>query len=210
MENLPNLLDDFQTHPTSCYDFARLAKEEDLDLSISSVKWGVLTAAALVDSVNPCAIAVLLILLGGLVMSTVPPANEESNPSGDDATNKSDSGTPKPDQRDSNANESSIHDIEDAMDSATGGAPEQVDEINQEAGVIEATCTDSPEESDIHADGKQTTKDSTPKAIHDVDLQSRRRRAFFCGMAFITSVFIAYYLLGFGLFSAVSSTNASR
>ena len=157
MGNLPNLLEDFQTHPTGCYDFARLAKEEGLDFSISGVKWGVLTAAALVDSVNPCAIAVLLILLGGLVMSTVPPTNEESSPSGDDVTNKKDSGTPTPDQRDSIANESSMHDIEDAMDSATGSAPEEVDERTQEAGIIEASM-DSPEESDINAEASKLAK----------------------------------------------------
>jgi cytochrome c biogenesis protein CcdA len=39
--------------------------------------------------------------------------------------------------------------------------------------------------------------------------RSHRRRAFLSGMAFILAVFLAYYALGFGIFTAVAMTQAS-
>ena len=102
-ESLAPLLRDARADPPPCYDFDLLGVQV-VDASENPLNWGVLTAAALVDSINPCAIAVLLILLGGLVMSVVPPTpaaaaaaaaaaaeevNQNPSPPGDDKENPS-------------------------------------------------------------------------------------------------------------------------
>jgi glutaredoxin len=94
-------IQDLQSQPTACYDFATLL-EENPDLADSNLHWGVLTAAALVDSINPCAIAVLLILLGGLIQSVVPatPATEQVHPEQPASTTQSSSQVPEGDQPD--------------------------------------------------------------------------------------------------------------
>jgi len=196
-------IQELQTAPTTCYDFAKLNDDPNLEINVSDVQWGVLTAAALVDSINPCAIAVLLILLGGLVMSVVPPAPATAQvhpaPSGNEgvirpssppaaaaaaATTTTEQVSPEPG-----------HEEEIIRPDTPPAATEQ---LHPETSRDEETAAvTSGTESQI-SDGGSTSR-----------RESRRRRAFLSGMAFILAVFIAYYALGFGIFAAVSSTQVS-
>jgi cytochrome c biogenesis protein CcdA/glutaredoxin len=199
-------IQELQSNPTTCYDFARLL--EDLDLEIGGVQWGVLTAAALVDSINPCAIAVLLILLGGLVMSVVP---EEVHPESSSTSRLAIHPVPMDDQPESpeykkeeteseqetkkNERETETSDLDVERMAVCSGDEEVISPSTASAAVAAIIATDS--------------QNGTAASSSVSERNSRRRRAFISGMAFILAVFIAYYALGFGIFTAVSSTQAS-
>lgn len=194
--NLLPLLQELQATPTACYDFARLLKENP-DLANSHLHWGVLTTAALVDSINPCAIAVLLILLGGLIQSVAPPTptNEQAHPEQPGAnTSRSSSQVLQGDQPEDSGktaketdNKSLVED-EEVVSSSVGAEDEDL-----------AAANNSLDDAQ-HGEDAQNT---------EAEGRSRRRHAFLSGMAFISSVFISYYTLGFGVFTVISSTKVS-
>lgn len=249
-------IQELNSEPTPCFDFATLL-EEHPELADSDLHWGVLTAAALVDSINPCAIAVLLILLGALVQSVVPaaPNTEQVHPEGPASTSPSSSQLPNGDQAgesDNKKGETAMLDVEDAKTNepeTTALGEEKAMTVNSELPEDdqpgdsdtrkgETILTDEEEakmngpDSTLLSEEKAMTANSV-SAKQEVDVaaeansshhdakrnpdgedakrgsQARRRRAFLSGMAFIASVFISYYALGFGVFAAVSSTKAS-
>lgn len=197
-----------QSQPARCYDFAALLKENP-DLADSNLHWGVLTAAALVDSINPCAIAVLLILLGGLVQSVIPaaPTTEQVHPEQPSSSLQSSSQVSKgvqPDKSGDNMTETMVANEEEVMakeiENKTPGKDEEMAESS-----VGATNEDVGDMNDPQESAQQDT--DTENSARE--RQSRRRRAFLSGMAFISSVYISYYALGFGVFTAVSSTKVS-
>jgi cytochrome c biogenesis protein CcdA/glutaredoxin len=200
-DNLLTILERLSPHPTGCYDFARLAQEEELDLSISDVNWGVLTAAALVDSINPCAIAVLLILLGGLVMSAIPPDSQQQVvPSPDAASSDGHSDEERP-PVESGILESNRDENEEKDHRHEAGS-------RNTSGQSRPSETNAGDRSDIEESQNSKPTDSD-RVANSTEAKYYRRRAFLSGMSFIFSVYIAYYLLGFGIFSAISSTKVS-
>jgi len=249
-------IQELNSEPTPCFDFAALL-EEHSELADSDLHWGVLTAAALVDSINPCAIAVLLILLGGLVQSVVPaaPSTEQVHPEGPASQSPSSSRFPNGDQAGASDNEkvaTLMLDVEEAKTNepeTTSLGVEKAMAINSELPEDDQPGdsdtrkgeTISTDEEEAMVNGPESTllgeekpmSANSMSAQQDVDVaaeansshhdansnpgskdskkerQSQRRRAFLSGMAFIASVFISYYVLGFGLFAAVSSTEVS-
>ena len=213
---LPRLQElDQQSMSTECYDFEKLL-EEHPELAETNLHWGMLTMAALVDSINPCAIAVLLILLGGLIQGTVPvvppakttdqvhpdpaledPATEAAAMPQEDATSNSGSDTKK---------DEAVLNIEDAE--ATNEGRTNVAEINALGGGDEEMAAPIPAAGAEEAAHPKSEAGENDKEEVDLTLR-RRRRIFLSGMAFITSIYISYYALGFGIFSAVSSTSVS-
>lgn len=240
---LPHILE-LQSNPTGCYNFTALEynqtnEGDDDPVAIStedSLQWGVLTAAALVDSINPCAIAVLLILLGGLAMSVVPPAENDADHSIEDnvqneipdAIRASDIEEDRPNQSEQDKS-CDTDDDEDKRLEQENDTKEGSPQLSEEGAEIAAPVADKkkdrpPQEQDT---SDSSTGTSDPQPLESTAAQRQRehnpasgnveerishshsRRAFISGMAFILSVFISYYLLGFGLFTAISSTNVS-
>lgn len=239
---------ELESNPTGCYNFTALeynqTNEGDVAISAeNNLHWGVLTAAALVDSINPCAIAVLLILLGGLVMSVVPPGeNDTDNAIEDNVQNETPDATHARDIEEGSPNQSEIpapavdtkedktcdadeDEIFDQENDIKEGIPDLSEERIEIAAPVVDTKKDMPSQKQDIIDSPPGTSDPQPlestatqrqrehnAAVGNVEERvshSNSRRAFVSGMAFIASVFIAYYLLGFGLFTAISSTNVS-
>jgi cytochrome c biogenesis protein CcdA len=72
-----------------------------------------------------------------------------------------------------------------------------------------STGTSDPQPLESTAAQRQREHNPASGNVEERISHSHSRRAFISGMAFILSVFISYYLLGFGLFTAISSTNVS-
>eukprot|EP00977_Amphora_coffeiformis_P001148 scaffold244_cov172-Amphora_coffeaeformis.AAC.1 len=193
IELLPKLLLELRSERTTCFDFGAVL-EENPELADSRIHWGVLTAAALVDSINPCAIAVLLILLGGLTQSIVPhsPTTIKQDHPGQ-FPNPSSSSTPPADHSDE-----------------FGGKIEKdviCEGENEVESKLKTNDSGLDEEIAPNLSNHAPDEDAAPSSLDDS--KSSRRRAFCSGMAFIFSVFLCYYALGFGIFFAVSSTKVS-
>lgn len=263
---LPRILE-LQDDPTTCYDFAQLLEDPNYD--VGNVHWGVLTAAALVDSINPCAIAVLLILLGGLVMSVV---NEEVHaepsstpqpgihpaPMDDQPTSAEENKERMTSERETkNEQEIETSDLDIERAAGSGAADTIGPSTSPDAGAVATSAdatngtTASSSDKERMSNERETRKSEQQTETTDLDIEmavcsgagdnispstspdagaaivsadatngttasniesgnrSHRRRAFLSGMAFILAVFLAYYALGFGIFTAVGLTRAS-
>jgi len=193
-----------QSMSTDCYDFEKLL-EENQELADTNLHWGVLTMAALVDSINPCAIAVLLILLGGLIQSAVPvppPAKNTGQVHPEHALDPA-AEAAMPQQDATSISGSDAKKDKTELNNEDAEAPNDVAEINV-LGADEEMSAPEP------AAGVEEANNPNDETGENDDLTlRRRRRIFLSGMAFITSIYISYYALGFGIFSAVSSTSVS-
>ena len=240
---LPHILE-LQSNPTGCYNFTALEynqtnEGDDDPVAIStedSLQWGVLTAAALVDSINPCAIAVLLILLGGLVMSVVPPAENDADiPSRTtfkmrypmqfvQATSRRAAQTSRSKINPVIPMTTRTRDLSKKMTrkkvahSCRRKGPKlqlllrTKRRTDHPKSKIQVTARRAPAIHSLSNPLLPNANDEHNPASGNVEERishSHSRRAFISGMAFILSVFISYYLLGFGLFTAISSTNVS-
>lgn len=145
----------------------------------------IVTAAALVDSINPCAIAVLVILLSGLVASVVPHQSENQP-----EVEMEEGGSQVPQENVVPDKSSPSYDEENVVTSV----------FHLDDGSEQGTQPES-ESKEGDADSGHYTDDSAT-----IEQRRRARRAFISGMAFILSIYIAYYLLGFGIFAGLSST----